>query len=120
MDVETRLVILHIDFSNGVHKCLLDGGKLPSSLVFECHPADMGPSILTKYLEIEPEWVSFVLVSIEYEAQEDRSVLAIYYGCMIPNIIKNLQGSWQDIGEIDDGDIQRIVFEAGQKILAKF
>jgi len=119
MYVETRLIVLHIDFTNGTHKCLLDGGKLPSSFVLECHPIEFGPQLLADYLEIEPEWVTFELVSVDYEIQEDRNILVVYYGCMIPHIIQNTKGTWQDIGEID-GDIQRLVFEASQKLLARF
>ena len=120
MLVKTRLVILHINFSDGSHRVLLDDdGSLPCKPVLDLHqPIQFGPSILSEYLEIEPEWVSFALVDLEVEPD---NTLYVYYTCMIPNIIENLKGKWTEIGQIaDDGNIQKIVFEAGQKLLARF
>lgn len=115
MYVKTRLIILHIDFQAGTHRCLLDGGSLPIMGVSDSHPVECGPLLLKKYLEIEPEWVTFTLVNVN----NDKDTLFIYYTCMIPNVINNIKGEWTDIGRIEDGIIQRLVFEAGQKILSK-
>lgn len=115
MRVETRLIVLHIDFQSGTHKCLLEGGSLPSAEVSDRHPLDCCPELLKRYLIIMPDWVSFMLVNVDYEDS-----LIVYYTCMIPQTIENNKGEWKDIGEINDGTIQRVVFEAGQKALSKF
>lgn len=119
MLVKTRLVILHIDFKDGVHKCLLnDDGNLPCQDVPNLHqPIQCGSSILSEYLEMETDWVSFVLLDVE--VNEDN-ILYVSYACMIPNTLKNKKGTWTEIGIVQNGNIQKMVFEAGQKLLARF
>lgn len=121
MLVKTRLIVLHIDFKDNTHKCLMaDDGGLPCKDVLDLHqPIQFGPAILAEYLEIEPEWVTFALVDIEVE--EDNT-LYVYYTCMIPGILQNRKGQWVEVGNINDdtGNVQKMVYEAGQKLLARF
>ena len=128
MHIETRLIILHIDFETGSQKCLLQDGKLPSCFVQEGHPELCCSGMLEECLQIEPEWVSFPLVCIDTEWQKltqddgiwDVEVLVIYYTCLIPAVVKNHCGEWADIGSIEDGNIQKIVFQAGTRAYSRF
>jgi len=121
MLVKTRLIVLHVDFQNGIHKCLLDdNGELPCRNVLDLHqPVQFGSEILKDYLEIEPEWVTFTLVDIEVE---ESNILFVYYTCMVPNVLKLKKGQWVEVGKIQDDtdNIQKMVFESGQKLLAQF
>jgi len=113
MYVETRLIIIHIDYDTGNNKCLVNNNILPSKSITESHPADSCPTILTEFLEIEPVWVKFILVDVDYEDKK----LIIYYTCVIPAIVKNFKGDWLDIGSVNN-DIQKVVLKAAQKIIA--
>jgi hypothetical protein len=119
MLVKTRLIILNIDFGSGLHKCLLtDDGQLPCKDVLDLHqPIQFGPSILEEYLEMETDWVKFVLLNVEVD---EDNVLHVTYACMVPNILKNKKGVWTEIGILQNGNIQQMVFEAGQKLLVQF
>ena len=114
MYVETRLIIIHIDYDSGNSQCLINNNILPSKIIKKSHPIDSCPTILTQFLEIEPVWVRFILVDIDY--QDDT--LIIYYTCVIPSIVKNFKGDWLDIGSTND-DIQKVVLKAAQKIIAR-
>jgi len=121
MLVKTRLIVLHIDFKDGTHKCLLDDdGGLPCKEVLDLHqPIQRGPDILAEYLEVDAGWVTFHLVNVEVD--EDNT-LFIYYTCMVPAVLNNLKGQWVEVGKINDdqGYVQKIVYEAGQTLLARF
>ena len=116
MFIVTKLAILHIDFETGSQRCLMDDDDLPFYNLLNKHPVDMCPIILENFLEIESDWVTFLLIDVGFEDE----TLIIYYTCLIPAIVNNTQGQWTDIGDIKDGKIQKLVFEAGQKIIAQF
>ncbi len=114
MHVETRLIILHIDFDTGAQQCLFDNHCLPFRRIDSEHPQTVCPKILEEFLEVDPSWVTFTLVDVTYD-----DTLAIYYTCLIPAVLENHRGEWTDIGDIDNEDIQKIIFEAGQKSIAR-
>jgi hypothetical protein len=87
-----------------------------SDIPEECQPVEVGPKILEEYLKIKPDWVSFCLLDVL--SKDDT--LFIYYTCLVPGIMEHNKGEWSDIGSIEDGDIQKMVFEAGQRLLSKF
>lgn len=114
MHVETRLIIIHIDYNSGNTKCLIENDEVPSQIIDGAHPIDSCPNILTDFLEIEPVWVNFILVDVNYENEK----LVIYYTCVIPAIVKNLNGDWLDIGSTNE-NLQETIFKATQKIFAE-
>ena len=118
MDVVTRLIVLHIDYETGSNRCLFDDdGQFPSKTIPDLHqPVQLGSTILEEYLEIKPDWVSFALIDVEVDK---NNTLFIYYTCMVPAIIKNNKGKWINVGDIQDGDVKKIVFKAGQETLAR-
>jgi len=114
MDIEARLIVLHIDFEKSIQQLLLDGEKLPSCGIY----SEINKTLqdLTKgYLTIDPEWVNYILVDVMIE----KDVLILYYTCLVPAMLKNLQGKWVNIGELQDEHIQKMVFEAGHKVIAR-
>ena len=115
MHVETRLIVLHIDYQDGTHKCLVDDGNLLCKEITNDHPLSPCADLLREYLEIQPDWVNFTLVDVDFI----DDVLAIYYTCMIPGKLKNVKGQWINIGEIDAEFTQKMVFTAGQKLAAR-
>ena len=114
MNVNLKLIILHIELETMSNGCLLDG-EPPSIISYTLKNEDENLSnrlrqLLVEYLEIRPEWVKFNLVDV---IQEERD-LAIIYSCLIPSILKNLKGKWIPLGEINDKDTKKLVFKATQ------
>ena len=66
---------------------------------------------------METDWVSFVLLDVEVDAD---NILYVTYACLVPSILETKQGIWTEIGIVENGNIQKMVFEAGQKLLARF
>ena len=112
MNVNLKLIILHIELQTMSSGCLLDDENIISRTLND--PGDnlslVLRSLLTEYLEIRPEWVKFNLVDVIQEEQE----LAIVYFCLIPSLLKNLKGQWIPIEKINDKQIKKLAYRASQ------
>lgn len=112
MNVELKLIVLHLNLQTKNSSCLLEEKQLISRPLLN-GDIDRGlRDILLDYLEIEPDWVRFTLIDVL--GQDDQ--ISIVYGCMIPYIVKNINGTWNALGDIDDNDTRRLVFQASQTV----
>lgn len=111
MNVNLSLIILHLDLQTLSNGCLLDGGQVISRSLSTNDVGGELRSILSDYLEIRPDWVRFNLVDVI----PTMSDLSVVYTCLIPSIIKSKKGQWTQLGEIDDKNIKKLVFQASQK-----
>lgn len=111
MNVELKLIVLHVNLQTKLSACLLQNEQLISCPLL--NNIDSGlRDILVEYLDIEPDWVRFNLVDVI----EEENSLAIIYGCVIPYVVKQKKGVWTKLGDIDDNKDRQLVFEASQKI----
>lgn len=115
MHVTTKLIVLRLNSTHTSQECLLDNQDFILCAV-ENSIDETLQNLLRSYLIIEPEWVRFSLL----DAAVEESGLVLYYACLIPFIIENKLGEWKDIGVIYDGDIQKMVFKAGQRVFSRF
>jgi len=112
MNVNIKLIILHLNLQTKTSSCLLDDDQIISRPLLDENIGNGLRDILLEYLTLEPEWVRFNLVDVIHTTKN----ISMIYSCMIPTIIKNHKGTWVNLGEIDDTDIKRLVFQASQKI----
>jgi hypothetical protein len=61
-----------------------------------------------KYLQLHAEWLDFRL----FDAYRENGTMYTAYTARVPNIIKNKQGRWYNIGEINDTKTQKLVYKA--------
>ena len=114
MNVNLKLIILHIDLCVWSSECLLD--EEPHHIISKNlddtnqNLSTALKQILVDYLEIRPEWVKFNLVDV---IQEELGIAIVYF-CLIPSLLKNLKGQWIPIGEITDENVKKLVFKASQ------
>ena len=114
MNVCLKLIILNIDVENGNASVLLHLNKIISKkLSPKDNIIENLKDLLVSFLQIRTDWVDFILVDL---VQNDKNEIEIYYSCVIPQIIKNKKGKWYKIGEIQDENIQKIIYMASQKI----
>jgi hypothetical protein len=116
MHVESRLIVIHVDLNTTAAHVLMDGGLLPEGVVEHSHPLTVVSDFIEDYLEIDPSWIDFRLIEVGFEGSNK---LVFYYACMIPETIKEKQGQWITIGEINDRQTQEMVFKAGQELAAR-
>lgn len=107
-----ELIILKIDFRDGISYCLLDDNKLPHVNIEEGqHPLECCSFLLVDYLELNPTWVSLLLVDLDLH----NDYLSAYYTCIVPDTIKNLRGELVEVGRIEDEYIKKMVYQAIQR-----
>jgi hypothetical protein len=116
MHVESRLIVIHVDLNTTAAHVLMDDGLLPECVVEYSHPLTAVSDFIVDYLELDPSWINFSLIEVEYEY---NNKLVFYYACMIPQTIKEKQGQWITIGAINDRQTQEMVFKAGQELVAR-
>ena len=110
MNVNLKLIILHVDLQTLANGCLLENDVLISRPLLNSDISGGLRDILVECLEIRPEWVRFNLIDV---IQEESNV-SIVYSCLIPSILQNLKGKWTQLGEINDKQIKKLVFQASQ------
>jgi len=113
MQVNIKVIVLHLDLNTNCHYCLLENNELPTCTLDTPDVPGALQVLLIDYLEIDPEWVSFYLI----EAVGENASLSLVYTCMIPSIIKNKKGTWINIGDIEDEIIKTTLFQAIHKIV---
>lgn len=113
MNVKLNLIILHIDMLTGTNGCLLDDKQFISRPLLNDDIEGELRDILLEYLEMKVDWVKFCLIDV---IAKDGDI-TIFYGCLIPSILKNKKGAWTNLGDINDRENKRLVFQAGQKTI---
>lgn len=112
MNVDLKLIILHLDLITLAHGVLLEDEIIISRSLVNNNIAKGLRDILLEFLELKPDWVKFNLI----DTLPTNSHIAIIYSCLIPSMIKNKKGRWTTIGEINDKETKRLIFQATQKI----
>lgn len=112
MNVEIKLIILHLDLMEGSSGVLLEDSSIISHTLSDNDIDRALRDILLEYLELHPEWVKFNLI----DTLPTNSHISIVYSCLVPSLIKNKKGQWHTLGEINDKEIKRLVFQASQRI----
>jgi hypothetical protein len=112
MNVNLKLIILHLNLDTMINGCLLDDEQIISISLQQNDIKNELKNILVDFIELKPDWVRYNLVDI---IPEDDGI-AIVYTCMIPALMKNKKGQWTEIGRINDTDTKKLVFQASQKI----
>lgn len=113
MNVEIKLIILRLDLPNGSSEVLLENNSIISHILPTNDVGGVLRDVLFEYLELHPEWVKFNLI----DTIPTNSHIAIIYSCLIPYVIKNKKGKWYKIGDINDKDIKKLIFQSIQKMV---
>ena len=111
MNVEIKLIILHLDLSDGSSGVLLENNEIISHTLSNNNIDGVLRDVLFEYLELRPEWVKFNLI----DTLPTNSHISIVYSCLIPAVINNKKGQWHSLGDINDKEIKRLVFQASQR-----
>jgi hypothetical protein len=112
MNVQLKLIVLHIDLLTGTNGCLLDEDRIITYPFFMYDVDKNLRYILRQYIPINLDWVNFHLLDVT----TNNICIFIHYGCLIPCVVEATKGNWINLGDIHDKEVQRLAFQASQRL----